>query len=268
MALLIGGRQVDVEVHGEGRPLVVIHGLTGDRRLLVETCEPVLAQRGDLRRIYVDLPGHGGSPAHLDGASADGLLDTLVAVVASLAPEGQPLLLGYAYGAYLVQGLLAVVEARAAMLVCPVIEPDFAKRTCPPRRIARRDPALRYGDDPHERETFDEVAVVQTQALLEAYRRAIYPASRVADRRFVDEVRARYVLSRPYMAALHQFAGPLDVVCGRDDHWVGCTDALRLVAAAPRGSFHVLADCGHLLPLEQPERFAALLADWVARATV
>jgi pimeloyl-ACP methyl ester carboxylesterase len=54
------GHQIDYEVRGEGRTLVLLHGLTGDRRVLLEACEPVLSATPGWRRIYLDLPGHGG----------------------------------------------------------------------------------------------------------------------------------------------------------------------------------------------------------------
>ena len=131
--------------------------------------------------------------------------------------------------------------------------------------MARRDEPLAFLDE-HERETFEEVAVAQTAPVLAAYRRAVYPASVATDRAFVAAVRERYAVARPNAPSLRAFAGPAAIACGRDDHWVGFEDAIRIARLLPRSSMHVLADCGHLLMLEEPARFAALVEDWLDRA--
>ena len=43
MRFLTDGHELDYELRGEGRPIVLIHGLTVDRRVLEECAEPVLA---------------------------------------------------------------------------------------------------------------------------------------------------------------------------------------------------------------------------------
>jgi len=101
--------------------------------------------------------------------------------------------------------------------------------------------------------------------VLEAFQRAVHPANIGADRAFVAETRARYAMARPYMHALAEYAGPASIVCGRHDHWAGFEDANRLVRALQRSDFTVVADCGHLLPLEAPDRFQRALADFLAR---
>ena len=52
------------EMHGDGIPVVFLHGLTFDRT----TWRPIIERLGDgVRSIAVDLPGHGdtaGEPVH------------------------------------------------------------------------------------------------------------------------------------------------------------------------------------------------------------
>ena len=291
MKLAVDGHQLDYEVRGEGRPLVMLHGLAVDRRVLVEICEPVLAPlqtRDGWRRIYVDLPGHGLSTGSPERMGADALVETLaigchavdrggpqagdnalVEMLAAFVREvagGPACLVGYSYGGYLAQGLLRELEGVGGLfLICPTVEADFGKRTVPARRIATRDPVLTFSEDPRERAAFEEVAVVQTQPQLESFQRIVHPANIGADQELMAATRARYAMSRPYMQALQAFEQPVSIVCGRDDHWVGFEDAMWLTRAFRRAHFSVLPDCGHLLPFEQPARFRALLLDWVGR---
>src|SRR3954468_2260496 len=53
------GEPLAYETHGDGIPMVFLHGLTFDRR----SWRPIIARMGaGVRSISVDLPGHGASP--------------------------------------------------------------------------------------------------------------------------------------------------------------------------------------------------------------
>jgi pimeloyl-ACP methyl ester carboxylesterase len=266
------GQSLDYELRGNGPTVVLLHGLTTDRRVMIEAFDPFFADAG-LRRLYVDLPGHGASRGDAARASADGIVAALAALMRSVLPEARageleaPLVVGYSWGGYLAQGLVRELGgARGLLLVCPVVEPDFARRLQPPRRVAARAAELTFSDDPREREAFEEVAVQMTRAVLERFQRAVHPANVAADRAVVAALRARYALSRPLGDALGRLDGPATIVCGRDDHWAGWQDAARLVAQLQRPHFVVLPDCGQLLPFEQPAAFAQAVRDFLARA--
>jgi pimeloyl-ACP methyl ester carboxylesterase len=265
---------IEHELRGAGPTAVFIHGLTVDRRVMIDAFDELFAAAG-VRRLYVDLPGHGASPGDAANASADAFVDALAALVrATLAPSAErageleaPLVVGYSYGGYLAQALVRELGgARGLLLVCPIVEPDFARRTQPPRRVAVHDPELPYSDDPREREAFAEVAVQMTRPVLERFQRAVHPANIAADASVVQAMRARYAVSRPIGDALARLEAPATIVCGRDDHWAGWQDAVPLVAQLKRPHFVVLPDSGHLLPFEQPAAFAQAVRDFLARA--
>ena len=272
MILEHGGHAIDYELRGEGPTVALVHGLTVDRRVMLEAFEPVLATAG-VRRLYLDLPGHGASRGDPEGASADALVAALAALVRRELPRAgsdaeleAPLVIGYSYGGYLAQGLVRELGgARGLMLVCPIVEPDFARRRQPPRRVAMREHELPYGDDPREREAFEEVAVQLTRAVLARFQHAVHPANIAADPAVVAALRARYVLSRPFVDFFARLGAPTTILCGRDDHWAGWQDAATLVQQLPHPHLVVLPDCGHLLPFEQPAAFAATVRDWLAR---
>jgi pimeloyl-ACP methyl ester carboxylesterase len=262
------------ELRGEGPTAVFVHGLTVDRRVMIESFDQLFADAG-VRRLYVDLPGHGDSKGDAAQASADAFVDELATLVrATLAPAAKgageleaPLVVGYSYGGYLAQALVRELGgARGLLLVCPVVEPDFARRTQPPRRVAVHDPELPYSADPREREAFAEVAVQMTRPVLDRFQRAVHPANIAADVAVVQAMRARYAMSRPIGDALSRLDAPATVVCGRDDHWAGWQDAVPLVAQLKHPHFVVLPDCGHLLPFEQPLAFSQAVRDFLARA--
>jgi 3-oxoadipate enol-lactonase len=61
------------------------------------------------------------------------------------------------------------------------------------------------------------------------------------------------------------FGGPLLVCAGDADEVVPLEEARALAASALLGSLEVFPGAGHLLTVEQPERFTAVLLDFLAQ---
>ena len=60
---------VSYEEFGEGRAIVMMHGFGVDHTSMVRDMEPIFTKREGWRRIYLDMPGHGGTGAtRLDAA--------------------------------------------------------------------------------------------------------------------------------------------------------------------------------------------------------
>ncbi len=257
---------VEAQELGAGRPVVFIHGLTFDRHLLMESTEPLFAEptAPGARRFYVDLPGHGATRADERAASAEGLVASLLAWYDRVGGAEAPIIVGHSYGAYLALGIAACRRVAGLVLVTPVVEPDVARRSPSPRRIIRGDEPLHYSAGEPERATFEEVAVLQTGAALASYQRLVHPASDRTDRAFLEAVRSCYVFSAPLFSRIDP-ATPIAVLCARDDHWCGYSDALAVVRAFPQSELTVLPDCGQLLPLEQAERYRAFVSQALRR---
>ncbi|MDX6505057.1 MAG: hypothetical protein QOE29_2182 [Gaiellaceae bacterium] len=64
---------------------------------------------------------------------------------------------------------------------------------------------------------------------------------------------------------MRALAAPLLVCVGTEDDILRVDEATELAAAAPHGRLEVFAGAGHLLSLDQPERFADVLVDFLAR---
>jgi pimeloyl-ACP methyl ester carboxylesterase len=260
----VADQEIELESRGpeHGPTLVFLHGLTTDRRIMLEAFEPAFAAREGWRRLYVDLPGHGASSANLAGASADALVACLARLLRDHAGP-QPALVSHSYGGYLSLGVLAQVpELLGLFLANPIIQPDLGLRKVPPQRHVVLEEGLEFLDD-EERQTFLGEAAVQSGAVLDAFRRVVAPAHRATQRPFLSMVRSRYAMSPPWSAALRAFERPVHVVCGQDDYWTGYTDALDLVRLARRCGFSVVPGCGHLLPIEAGDALRGLFRGWL-----
>jgi pimeloyl-ACP methyl ester carboxylesterase len=67
--------------------------------------------------------------------------------------------------------------------------------------------------------------------------------------------------ARPWLPAI---SCPTLVVCGQGDLLTPPGHSREIAAAVPGARLELLADCGHLLTMEQPARVNQLLLDWLA----
>jgi pimeloyl-ACP methyl ester carboxylesterase len=263
----VDGVRVHYVEHGQAGPgvatVVLVHGFPVDQRLMAGAFEPVFADRPGWRRVYVDLPGMGGTVAP-DVASTDDVFRILRAAVQALVPEGPYALVGQSYGGYLARGLAAADAGRVAGLavVVTVVEPRHDLRELPLRQVLVQEPALIESVGP-EALAAEEVLVVQTEETWARSRQEVDPGLAAADPEVVARVEAHYTGSFPVEPA--PFDKPALVVVGRQDSVTGYRDAWGLVEHYPRASFAVLDRAGHSLHLEQRGLFEALVGEWLDR---
>jgi pimeloyl-ACP methyl ester carboxylesterase len=66
--------------------------------------------------------------------------------------------------------------------------------------------------------------------------------------------------SRPHLAAIRC---PTLVIAGREDAIMPVAWLEELAQGIPGARLEIIEDCGHMAPLEQPERVTELLAQWL-----
>lgn len=153
--------EVHFVAHGEGRPVLVLHGAGVDHREPEACFEPAFAGVVGLRRIYPDLPGMGRTAAPEAMSSAEDVLDALLAFADEVADGTPYLLVGHSAGAYFAQAMAARAPEQVAglALVCPLLA---NVRDVPKHRVVVGSGEI--GDD-----EFRGYFVVQTPEMLERY---------------------------------------------------------------------------------------------------
>src|SRR5665647_1783407 len=141
--MVVRGVPVEVEIHGTGTPLLMIHGWGVDRRLMTGCMEPLFDDDAPWLRIYPDLPGMGGTPGD---PAIDGSADVL--------------------------GML---------LICPSVAPGTPADA--ELRVLERDDKLLASLDPADRVAFTTITVRQTRPVWERFATEILPGIRGADQR-------------------------------------------------------------------------------------
>lgn len=245
---------------GRGPPVLLVHGLGWDHRLWAAT-QARLA--GRYRTIAPDLRGHGRTPATAGGWTVHDLAEDCRRLLDRLAVE-RCAVVGFSLGGMVAAALAQAVPERVTGLVLAgCVLHVTAEATAATEAMLER--ARRLGAEAFARE---QAAAIWHPAWRAAHPEAV--ARFVARRAAMDQ--AALVLAfrctrgldlRPGLARLTM---PCLVVAADQDPFVAPAEAAALAAALPAAEGVVLERCGHMLTLERPQRFAALLDALLARA--
>ena len=265
--VVVQGIPVEVEIRGEGRPIVLIHGWSADRRYMLADLEPVFSLVPGWRRIYFDLPGHGATPAPDWLGSQDQMLAILSELADVLVPHGRFAVAGNSYGGFLSLALVRSMPHRldGAALLVPDVPAADGSRDLPASVTIHADAAV-FHDLDEDEEWIPGSLPVHVRRMLTEIREHDMPAYRCVDQAFLDRLGASYlptgVASRPGPP----FERPSLILAGRQDSRVGYRGAMALADELPRATVAVVDLAGHHLGrIERPALFEALVRDWLSR---
>lgn len=252
MKTTIDGLQMQVAVAGEGEPILFVHGFP----LSSAMWEPTLERLGaGWRAIAPDLRGHGASDAG-EEASMPRLGRDLVELLDALGEERPAVIVALSMGGYVALEMARrhPERVRALVLVDTRAEADTAEAAASRRELAER--VLAEGSGVVADSMVGKLFAPEARpALLEAWRArmaATPPAGVAAALRGMAERGDSF-------DTLRGWKKPLLVVVGAEDAITPPDAARRMHAAADGSRLEVVPGAGHLTPVEQPDRFAALL---------
>lgn len=260
--------EINYEVYGEGKPIIMIHGYYPDHRLMTGCFEPVLKDRNEYKRVYIDLPGMGKTRSKEWIKNSDIMLDIVMDFIRSVIEDENFLLVGESYGGYLARGIIYKMADKidGLMLLCPCIVPIFNKRTVPQHVILEKDSSLLEKLSAAEAEDFNSMAVVQNEKTWKRYRDEILSGVNIADDKFLSNFQKNgYAFSFDVDKLEKKYEKPTLMLLGRQDASVGYKDAWDILDNYPRATFSVLDKAGHNLQIEQEELFSSLVNEWLER---
>ena len=232
------------ESFGEGRPIIFLPGWGGDNGEGRDIHEPVFEKRSGWRRIYVDPPGTGKSPADPSIIDQDGMLAAILTLIDDLVGDERFAVAGTSAGALHGRGIVKRDPSRVLglLLRVPGIVVDRTKRTLPTDEYLVRTPEWEDKD----RLYYDAV-------------------DSIADLDFLGRIQAdvsTYGLREDPAA---RFEGPTLIVTGRQDTITGYADAWSILDDYPRATYAVLDQQDHGLPVRRLTAYRALVDDWLDR---
>ncbi|MFP3461549.1 alpha/beta hydrolase [Arthrobacter globiformis] len=256
------GIPVHYAEHGDGAPILALHGAGVDHREMVGALEPVVSGLPGYQRFYPDLPGMGHTPAgRLD--TADEVLGVLLAFIDGVIGDGQFGLIGHSAGAYYARAVAGRRPGQVAglALICPLVEDSG---NLPAHQVLHSsvDPGGMLS--PSDESVYRKYFVVQTQDTLERYTEYVVPALGLVDEAGLKRIGQNWRFSNSPEGG-PPYSGPVLIVAGRQDSMVGYVGQWELLEHYPRATFAVLDRAGHALPHEQPGLLKALITEWLDR---
>ncbi|GAB5436613.1 MAG: alpha/beta hydrolase [Falsiruegeria mediterranea] len=252
---------------GTGTPIVLLHGVTVDHRHMMDVMEPCFRGAGAWRRIYVDMPGHGLSPARNDIQSQDDLLSAMQEFIEAKLPAERFAVAGLSRGSYIARGLVHTMPERISgvALIVPGGNPSSDPKRIPDPQVIVEDKTIQPELSEAEIWAHENMSVIQRWDIVEKRRQIIAPARALFD----EDQEARIVNAFEFSFAAEEEATTVNVpslvVVGRQDSISGYLDGVDIMHRFPRATFAVLDSAGHALAWERPEVFHALVRDWLDR---
>jgi 3-oxoadipate enol-lactonase len=254
----VGGGRLRWTAAGEGSPpLVLVHGFSFDQRQWEPQVEPLSKQH---RVVRYDLRGFGSSTSPVSGYRH---IDDLRRLLRSLDIE-RPVLVGLSLGANVVlaYAIQHPQEVAGLVLASPGLPGHHWAVQRPPEAVAAH--AASHGVAAGKQFWLEHPIFISTRR---------YPQARVA----VEEMVQGYSgwhwqnadLQQPgpdVRAALATLQVPALVISGNCDVDGYREIAGEIAATLPHGKLARFPDAGHVMNLEEPERFNALVLEFAAEA--
>lgn len=252
--------------HGDGTPLIFIHGFTVDHHLLLPL-ESAFTGRQGWRRIYLDLPGHGRTRAGSCPARADAIADAVANTIEELLGDDESFAVcGNSFGGQIARDMVARYgdRVRGLALIAPVVRPREHRRRGIHRTFHAVTEAVDLStQDPQLVAEFTETAVEHTAMAWAAFTRYTAPGLSAHDRRFATDLLEEFELTVTPEDRFVTFDRPALMITGRQDDAVGYEDQFDLLGSYPRMTYIALDRAGHNVHLDQPDVTRALVGEWL-----
>ncbi|MGY6499307.1 MAG: alpha/beta fold hydrolase [Acidimicrobiales bacterium] len=268
----IHGHEVGVRTGGTGPAVLLIHGMAGSSRTWRETSDRLVA---DHTVIAPDLLGHGESAKPMGdyslGAYASGLRDLLgvlgvdrVTVVGHSLGGGVAMQLAYQHPELVerlvlvasgglgreVSWLLRSLTLPGAELVMPLLFPRIVSERGNDVSRVLHERGIRAPKVAEMWRAYASLSGAENRgAFLRTLRSVVDPGGQTVS-----------ALDRIYLAS----GVPTLLVWGDEDPIIPCEHGIGAHAAIEGSRLEILAGCGHFPHVEQPERFVAVLSDFLA----
>lgn len=259
---------VHYESFGEGRPVIMLHGMGPDHTMMIYELERYFTNRPNWKRIYIDLPGSGKTQGAEWINSVNQILQVLLEFVDKVIPGQRFVVIGTSYGGYVARGLAyrRGQDMDGLLLNTPHVIWDESKAVLPPKVTLQKDQSLMEQAKSEGITWLEFLAVVQNRSVLE-YAKVLENASLNRDKDLYARIEAprgpgfTFDVDHP----AKPFPAPTLIITGRQDNLCGYRDAWNLLENYPRATFALLDKAGHLAAGEQPALSAALINEWLDR---
>ncbi len=266
--VIIGGSRIAYGVHGEGEPLLLIHGTPFFSHIWRKVL-PSLVDAGHNVYIY-DLLGFGHSERPRDPSvdtSVSGQLPVLLELMTHWGIESCHVVAHDIGGAIAQQlGIFHPERIKTLTIIDTVSFDSWPSKRTREQMAAGLESLIGASDAEHRRHfsewiysaAFDHenLAAGPHDAYLDMISGPVGQASLFQHQiMHYDPGHTLKVVDR-----LHELENlPVQFIWGANDQWQVVDWAHKLHAAVPGSTLHILENCGHLVPEDQPEKLSELV---------
>lgn len=259
----LGKVTISYRIEGAGPPLLLIHGFPLDHRMW----QAQLDGLADVAQVIApDLRGFGGSTLAEEDATMDHLADDLIGLLDQLQVQEPVAVCGLSMGGYVAFRLYEKARSRVGRLIlCDTrSEADSEDAVAQRRESARR--------------VLDEGAGFLADSMTS---RLVAASTQEKRPEVVEAIRGMILSSEPRAVAaallgmaerpdssalLAQVDCPTLVVVGEEDQITGVELMQQLADKIPDSQFAIVADAGHMAPMEQPDAVNLVIREFLAVA--
>lgn len=251
MKCKLGNTEINYEVIGAGKPILLFSGYMNDMTAMKNCMEPIFETKDGWKRIYVDHPGVGDTVVGEDIKSITDILDVIMEFVDKVVGEERFMLAGYSFGGFLSRYILnqKYKMVDGMLLINPVVLQDMTRWD-----VDREIEEIKHRDKEMQERVETRMATVMDAAMAKS------------DFEFLDTLRAK---GSEVNIELDQFDEPFEkptlILTGRQDTVVGYRDAFKLVDKYPRATYSIIDKAGHAVQIEQESLFNSLVEEWLYR---
>ena len=256
----VNGIELNVEVQGQGLPIVMLHGFTGDVSTWNSMAEG-LKERYTI--VLVDLIGHGKSdmPEEPERYLMERCVGDLLALAGQLGIE-EAVWMGYSMGGRICLCLGVTAPERCRALVLEGVsggiedERERAARVSGDGELAKRieEEGVEWFVD-----YWESQPLFASQERLDEQTKLTLRRQRLGNRAtgLANSLRGMGTGTQPTIYdQLYGFPKPALFLAGQEDKKF-VELGRRMGVLAPRGRFELIRDAGHCAHLENPEEFGA-----------
>ena len=254
----VNGANLNVFDQGTGRPILFVHGFPLDHRMWQAQLDSL---SGEYRVIAPDLRGFGQSDVTEGTVTMEQMADDLAALLDALDIRNSIALCGLSMGGYVAfQFVRKYADRLHSLILCDTrAENDNAVAVAARRKMIQG--VLTKGSE------------IVAQAMMPRLFLSSLPARRVAVMQRVREMiidadplgiaaALRGMIERPDATGqLSTISMPTLVIVGEEDQISPVEEMRRIAEAMPRAELSVIADAGHMSPMENPVAVNSAL-DW------
>lgn len=252
--LHVGGVRLEMLVKGEGRPLLLLHGMDG-----VEGLAPLIDRLSARYKVYAPShPGFGGSDLPRSFSTVDDLGYFYLDLLEQLDLR-DVVLAGFSFGGWIAAEMLVKNDGRIALSVL----------------------GAPFGIETADRKTRRVLDIFTQDGRTVEAKSQVTPSPKLDLAALPDEVLERRVRNAeatmlfgwsPYMCnpklrhRLHRITTPTLVLWGQEDAIASLDYGRDYAALIPGAGFETIPDCGHRIYVDRPDAAASSIEAFVQRA--